>query len=70
MKAIKGVFQIIEKRGAMLKDVWRRVGTGYPNKDGSLTIVLDSIPLSGRMVVKDLYGEQDNEKGKDNETNF
>jgi hypothetical protein len=32
---------------------WVRVGVAFPNRDGSLNVLLDAIPLSGRLQIRD-----------------
>ena len=33
-------------------DFWQRVGTAFATKDGGFTILLNSVPLNGRLVVR------------------
>ena len=40
---------------------WVRVGVAFPNRDGSLNVLLDAIPLSGRLQTRD-RAEPQNEK--------
>ena len=40
-------------RGEGKKDFWLRVGTAFENKDGSWSIVLDALPVNGRLIVRD-----------------
>ncbi len=46
----KAVFAITE-RGE--KSYWTRVGAAFTNKDGSVTIQLDALPVSGRLQIRD-----------------
>lgn len=51
--AWKAVYCIAERgKGRRL---WLRVGTAFPNRDGSLTIRLDAMPLSGQLQVRDPF---------------
>jgi hypothetical protein len=45
-------FQIIEREG-LEKAIFSRVGTAFVNKDGSLNIYLDAIPLGGKIQVRE-----------------
>ena len=45
-------FQIIEREG-LEKAIFSRVGTAFVNKDGSLNIFLDAIPLGGKIQVRE-----------------
>lgn len=33
------------------KTIWRRVGTAFTNGNDSMTVLLDAIPLSGKLVI-------------------
>lgn len=48
---VKDVFHIVEKEGQ--KSTWIKVGVAFVNKDSSLNVYLDSIPLSGKLQVRD-----------------
>ncbi len=47
---IKAVFTVTERGG---KSYWTRVGVGFINSDGSLTLRLDAIPVNGQLQVRD-----------------
>jgi hypothetical protein len=40
-----------EKTG---KTYWMRVGTGFPNADGSTNILLDALPINRKLHVREL----------------
>ena len=44
------VFSIREGRGG---SVWVRAGSAFVNRDGSLNVLLDVLPLDGRLHVRD-----------------
>lgn len=47
----RAVFAVTERNG---QSFWSRVGVAYPpNRDGSVNIELESVPLSGRLQVRD-----------------
>jgi hypothetical protein len=50
---MKAVFTIIET-GDPTKPIFRRIGTGFVNQDGSLNIFLDALPVTGKLYVRDL----------------
>ena len=60
----KNVYAITEREGA--KSFWTRIGTAWTNRDGSLTIRLDALPVNGVMQVRDAdpEPEPDAESGK------
>ena len=44
------VFSIRESRGG---SIWVRAGSAFVNRDGSLNVLLDVLPLDGRLHVRD-----------------
>lgn len=47
----KAAYSIRERAG---KDpYWHLIGTAFVNKDGSLSLLLDSLPLDGRVHIRD-----------------
>jgi hypothetical protein len=46
----KPVFAITE-RGE--KSFWTKIGAAFPNKDGSITVQLDALPVSGRLQIRE-----------------
>ena len=49
----KGVFVIIE-RDSLERPFFRRVGTAFVNRDSSLNVYLDAVPLSGRLHIREV----------------
>ena len=47
----KDVFTITE--GTDGKSFWRKLGTAFTNRDGSLTVLLDAVPVNGRLHIRD-----------------
>ena len=35
------------------KTFWTRIGVAFENKDGSTTLILDALPLSGKMQIRE-----------------
>ena len=54
---MKDVFTIIEKEG-WDKSVWLKVGAAFENRDGSLTLFLDALPVNGKLHVRERRGKQ------------
>ncbi len=52
---LKDVFAISDREvaGEPGKSRWTRVGVGFVNRDSSINIVLDAIPMNGRLQVRD-----------------
>lgn len=53
MADYKIVYAIIE-RGA--RRHWLRIGMAFPNRDGSLNVRLDALPLNGQLHIRDDSG--------------
>ena len=51
-KGLKLVYAVVQRPHARTR--WIRVGTGWANRDGSLNLLLDAIPVGGRLQVRDL----------------
>jgi hypothetical protein len=48
------VFTIVETDKE--KALWRRVGSGYVNRDGSYNLYLDALPLNGKLHMREWDG--------------
>lgn len=47
---VKIAYVITERNG---KSHWNRVGIGFVNRDGSINLKLDSVPVSGELQIRD-----------------
>ena len=45
-------YNIIDRPG-MRSRIWSRVGMAWLNRDGSINVVLDSLPLGGRIQLRE-----------------
>ena len=61
---MKDVYVIIEGKDG--RDLWQKIGTAFENRDGSINIYLNCIPLSGKLHVRDRI--QNNEEKKEEQT--
>jgi hypothetical protein len=50
-KTMKVVWTVVDRGQG--KSFWTRVGVGFVNRDGSLTLRLDAIPISGTLQVRE-----------------
>lgn len=50
MKAMKVAYAVTERNG---KSFWNRIGVVFTNRDGSLNVKLDAIPVSGNLQIRD-----------------
>ena len=51
MTDLKDVFVIAERNGE--EKQWTRIGVAFVNKDSSLNVVLDAMPVTGRLHIRD-----------------
>jgi hypothetical protein len=54
--SMKVVYTVVER--APGKSFWTRVGVGFVNRDGSMNLRLDAIPVNGTLQVRD-WDERD-----------
>lgn len=47
---IKDVFTVTERNG---EENWSRIGVAFLNRDNSINVILDSVPLSGKLHIRD-----------------
>lgn len=50
MADFKDVFTVVQNGE---KEYWNRIGLAFPNKDGSLTVRLNALPLDGRLQIRE-----------------
>jgi hypothetical protein len=55
------VFSIKEGRGGTL---WVRAGSAFVNRDGSLNVLLDVLPLDGKLHVREAGGRDAHQPAK------
>jgi hypothetical protein len=48
-RSVRQVFAIAQRNG---KSYWIRIGAAFANQDGSETVLLDALPVSGRMQIR------------------
>ncbi len=49
---IKDVY-VISDREIEGKAHWTKIGVAFVNKDGSLNVIMDSLPLTGKIHIRD-----------------
>ncbi len=49
----KAVYSIIDKNGTG-RGYWVRLGTAYVNRDQSLSVYLNALPINARLHIRDL----------------
>ena len=60
----KKIAYVITERGG--KSYWTRIGVAFTNRDGSLNVKLEALPVSGELQIREdePRGERD-ERGRD-----
>ncbi len=62
-RRIQAVYAVVSKSDG--KDLFLRVGNAFPNRDGSTTVLLDAVPIGGKLHVRDyLPREQQAARGE------
>lgn len=59
---MKEVWTIEEKQGKEGKEgksYWTRVGSAFENKDGSMNIYLNALPINGKLQIRDKKEKED-----------
>jgi hypothetical protein len=51
MKNMKAVYTVIDRGQG--KSFWVRIGVGFTNREGSLNIRLDAVPVNGALQVRE-----------------
>jgi hypothetical protein len=58
-ESMKIVYTVVERSPG--KSFWTRVGVGFVNRDGSINLRLDAIPITGTLQVRD-WEERDGQR--------
>ncbi len=56
MPKMKIAYVISERNG---KSYWNRVGVAFVNRDNSINVILEAIPVSGRLQLRDYVPKDD-----------
>lgn len=61
---LKDVFMIMDRKDdEKFKTPWPRIGVAFVNKDDSLNVILDAVPMTGKIHIRDCKFKQ-KEKGQ------
>ena len=52
-KIAKDVFTITETKNDSKKNFWTNIGVAFVNKDGSINVILNAFPVSGKLQIRD-----------------
>lgn len=58
---MKVVYSISERNG---KSFWTRIGVAFTNRDGSMKVKLECIPINGELQIRDYVPRSDNNGGE------
>lgn len=51
-KRVRAVYSVVPKQDG--KELWMRMGSSFDNRDGSITLLLDAMPLgTNKLIIKD-----------------
>ncbi len=53
----KAVYTIIDREGK--KAIWLKVGIAFVNRDGSYNVVLDALPINGKLHIRDFMEREE-----------
>ncbi len=51
-KKYKVVYTVVEREKDG-RSFWLKVGAAFPNRDGSLSVLLDAVPTNGQLQIRD-----------------
>ena len=54
----KDVYTVVQNED---KKFWNRIGTAFVNKDNSLKVFLNALPVNGQLVIRDAKPKQNPE---------
>lgn len=57
-KSYKHVFMVNKSEDGE-RSYWTKIGVAFVNRDNSLTVELNAIPLSGRLQIRDPKGKEE-----------
>jgi len=60
-RAVRHVFTVVDRSG---KSFWVRIGAAFENYDGSETVLLDALPLNGKMQIRSPIAKEGAPKAK------
>jgi hypothetical protein len=66
-KRPRAVYAVVPKQEG--KDVWLRVGSAFDNRDGSVTVLLDAVPVGGKLQIREYQPRDVEARGSAREQN-
>ena len=59
----KAVYTVVEREGK--KPIWLRLGIAFVNRDLSINVVLDALPVTGKLHIRDFPPREGGETGEE-----
>ena len=56
LKGMKVAYSITERNG---KSYWNRIGVAFTNRDGSINVKLEAVPVSGQLQIREYEPRDD-----------
>ena len=57
---MKDVYTVQEGKGKEKdKSIWTKVGSAFDNKDGSVNVYLDALPVNGKLQIRERKEKED-----------
>jgi hypothetical protein len=66
---VKEVFAISEPKEGE-KAIWSKIGVAFVCKDDSINVILDAVPLTGKINIRDRYKKNGNNDKQDSPPAF
>jgi hypothetical protein len=60
-RAVRHVFTVVDRGG---KSFWIRIGAAFGNYDGSETVLLDALPINGKIQIRTQVAKESAPKAK------
>jgi hypothetical protein len=60
-RPVRHVFTVVDRNG---KSFWVRIGAAFGNYDGSETVLLDALPINGKIQIRDQGTKESAPKAK------
>jgi len=63
---LQAVYTVVKKSDG--KDLWLRIGSAFPNRDGSMSVLLDAVPTNGKLQIREYQPrDQAGQRGRERE---
>lgn len=63
-RKMRAVYTVVDKPDG--KGIWLRIGSSFENRDGSETVLLDAMPVNGKLIIRE-YQPRDSVESRNHE---